>query len=100
MGKTKKQISRREALGIPKGVRMKIHDVKINRDKGYAVVSVQVSKGKETWFKGLKIETEKPVLFDELRSKVEEIVARDFEIDTNLSDILKRKNRSFVLFKQ
>ncbi len=77
----------------------KIVDVKMDEANKRGVVSVEITSGKNKWYKPFGISTEQGVIkWEDFVTQVQNAVKKDMEKDIALQEITKMKDKVFNLF--
>lgn len=76
---------------------IKIIDIKIDRPRRIALISVEVKVGKEKWNKPYRLKVTDKITLEDFKAKVYEDVVTDLEVDNNLEEILNPDNSEFSL---
>lgn len=95
MPTTKKEPTLAEKL---KTVKAKVVDIKLNPDKNVGVVSVELQYGTTIWHKPFAINYANKIYWSEFVAKLAEEVKKDFDKDTNLSEIKANLDVEFKPF--
>lgn len=77
----------------------KIVDVKMDNTNKRGVVSVEITSGKDKWYKPFGISTEQGVIkWEDFVTQVQKAVKKDMEKDIALKEITNMKDKIFNLF--
>jgi hypothetical protein len=77
----------------------KIVDVKMDNTNKRGVVSVEITSGKDKWYKPFGISTEQGVIkWEDFVTQVQKAVKKDMEKDIALKEITKKEGVVFNLF--
>ena len=80
-------------------VTAKIVDVKMDDANKRGVVSVEITSGKDKWYKPFGISTEQGVIkWEDFVTQVQNAVKKDMEKDIALKEITNMKDKVFNLF--
>ncbi len=75
----------------------KIKDIQTKPNNEWAIVSVEVKKGKKVWHKPYRVRKNEYIDFKSFKAKLLEQVIDDLQREENIKELIKRKNKIFKL---
>ena len=82
-------------------IKAKITDIKVNKEKGFAIVGVEIIKGAKKYQKAFRINSTQKVTFDDFKLKLIEMVKADIQKEKNdednMRELQKHKGIQFKL---
>jgi len=72
-----------------KEVKAKITDIKVNKEKGFAIVGVEITTGTRKYHKAFQVKSTQKVTFDDFKLKLVDMVKADIEKEKNSIDNMK-----------
>jgi len=70
-------------------VKAKITDIKTNKEKGFAIVGVEIIVGTKKYHKAFQVKSTQKITFDEFKLKLIDMVKADVEKEKNNEDNMK-----------
>jgi len=74
---------------MSKEVKAKITDIKTNKEKGFAIVGVEIIVGIKKYHKAFQVKSTQKITFDEFKLKLIDMVKADVEKEKNNEDNMK-----------
>ena len=82
-------------------IKAKITDIKVNKEKGFAIVGVEIVSGTKKYQKAFRINSTQKVTFDDFKLKLIEMVKADIQkeknSEDNMAELQKHRGVPFVL---